>query len=127
MVLIIGGAFQGKRSYALAQYPGIPFPPAKDLSLQDFRQLKGACNLEEYIELSLKKGEDLSCLGEDLIRLNPDLILTMREVGSGIVPIDPFERRYRETVGRVGIVLASFANKVVRVSCGLPMILKETK
>ena len=128
MVLIIGGAYQGKRAYAMAEYPACGFPAAKDLTRQELMKAKGICNLEEFLEKELLEGKDLSDFAGELYRQNPDVVLTVREVGSGIVPIEPFERQYRETVGRVCTELASYAGKVVRVCCGLPLVLKdETK
>ncbi len=46
------------------------------------------------------------------------------EVGCGVVPIDAFERLWREEVGRLCCELAERADAVVRVVCGLPQLLK---
>ena len=46
------------------------------------------------------------------------------EVGGGVVPIDPSERAAREAAGRLSCLLAQRAERVVRVFCGLPMVLK---
>lgn len=40
------------------------------------------------------------------------------EVGYGLVPIDAFERKYREAVGRVNCYLAGEAEQFYRVVCG---------
>lgn len=57
----------------------------------------------------MKAGNDISSLAEDLIRVNPDLILVSDEVGYGVVPIDAFDRAYREAVGRICTKLAHTA------------------
>ncbi len=46
------------------------------------------------------------------------------EVGCGVVPVDAFERLWREEVGRLCCDLSARAQTVVRVVCGLPQILK---
>ena len=47
------------------------------------------------------------------------LVLVSDEVGSGIVPIDAFEREFREKNGRVNCYLASQAEQVIRVPAGI--------
>ena len=47
-----------------------------------------------------------------------------REVGCGLVPMDPGDRAWREAVGRLSCRLAQEAQGVVRLWCGLPVWLK---
>ncbi|MCC8106707.1 MAG: bifunctional adenosylcobinamide kinase/adenosylcobinamide-phosphate guanylyltransferase, partial [Clostridiales bacterium] len=56
---------------------------------------------------------------------NPDLIIVSTELGYGIVPMEPNDRLWRETVGRVCTSLASKSDEVVRVVCGLGTWLKK--
>ena len=42
----------------------------------------------------------MEALAEELIRKNPEVILVSDEVGYGVVPVDAFQRAYREAVGR---------------------------
>ena len=60
-------------------------------------------------------GNDVSKLAERLIQVNPQVVLVSDEVGYGIVPIDPFDRAYREAVGRVCTKLAAYSTQVMRV------------
>ena len=60
------------------------------------------------------------------LQKEPDCILISDEIGNGIVPIDAFERQYREKTGRILIEAAKKADKVVRVICGVRQILKES-
>ena len=60
------------------------------------------------------------------LQKEPDCILISDEIGNGIVPIDAFERQYREKTGRILIEAAKKADKVVRVICGVGQILKES-
>lgn len=53
------------------------------------------------------------------------LIFVTNEVGSGIVPGSSETRLYRDLVGRCNQCVASEADEVVLVSCGIPLILKS--
>lgn len=55
---------------------------------------------------------------------NPEIILISNEIGYGLVPVDAFERRYREQVGRICTKLAQQAERVDRVVCGVGIRLK---
>lgn len=62
-----------------------------------------------------------------LIQKNPGIIIVTNELGYGVVPIDPFDREYRETTGRICTCLAAKAEEVIRVVCGIGMILKKSE
>ena len=51
-------------------------------------------------------------------------VLIGDEIGAGVVPIDPFERRWRDETGTLYQFLAKEAEIVDRVWAGLPMRLK---
>ena len=57
-------------------------------------------------------------------KLRQPEIVTMDEVGCGIVPLDKRERDYREAVGRAGQILAAHADTVYRMICGVPVQIK---
>ena len=61
-----------------------------------------------------------------LERLEPVLpeVVISREIGSGVVPMDPRERAWRELHGQVLRFLAERAKGVTRIFCGLPEVLK---
>lgn len=63
-------------------------------------------------------------LAEYLMAIQPDRILVTNEIGCGIVPLDPFERAYREQTGRICCELAKRSEQVWRVSCGLGQRIK---
>ena len=52
---------------------------------------------------------------EELLQKNPDLILVTNELGYGVVPVDRFDREYREKPGRVCCAIAKQATEVHRV------------
>ena len=59
-----------------------------------------------------------------LLQENPRIVLVTNELGYGIVPIDPFDRSWRELTGRICTELAEHADEVIRVVCGIPVVLK---
>lgn len=54
-----------------------------------------------------------------------NIIFVINEVGMGIVPDNPLSRAFRDLSGRCSQSVAKFANKVVLVSCGIPLSLKD--
>ena len=60
-------------------------------------------------------------LAEELARYE---VVIATEVGGGVVPVDREERAAREAAGRLACLLARRADAVVRVFCGIPVVLK---
>jgi adenosylcobinamide kinase/adenosylcobinamide-phosphate guanylyltransferase len=52
------------------------------------------------------------------------IICVSNEVGMGIVPDNADARLYRDLVGRTNRIIATAADEVIFVSCGLPLFLK---
>ena len=126
MILIVGGAFQGKLDYAcrLTGYKKEDFLDGGTCLEDAAFGAKGIRHFHEYIKNRMKEGRDCQELAEKLLMENPDVVIITNELGYGIVPLDPFDRNWRETVGRVCTGLAKGAERVDRVVCGLGMVLK---
>lgn len=77
-----------------------------------------------YIRRLLEEGRDVREAVGKLLLQNPNLILEVTELGCGIVPVDAFDRNYRETVGRICCELAKEAEAVYRVHCGIGIRIK---
>jgi len=109
MILIIGGAYQGKFEYAKANF-------------KEGHQIIN--NFHKYVRKTMQQGKDPELEAKQLMNKavlagNADkLVLVSDEVGSGIVPIDAFEREFREKNGRVNCYLAGQAEQVIRVTAG---------
>lgn len=71
-------------------------------------------------DLAAKSG-DLPLLAEELARMD---VVIATEVGGGVVPVSRPERDAREAAGRLSCLLAQRAETVIRVFCGIPMVLK---
>jgi adenosylcobinamide kinase/adenosylcobinamide-phosphate guanylyltransferase len=52
------------------------------------------------------------------------IVLVANEVGLGLVPQTPLGRHFRDAAGRLNQEIASFADRVVFVAAGLPLVLK---
>ena len=125
MKMIIGGAFQGKAALAKKEYPEIVWVNGTEADWTAVRNAKGILNFHEFIRSEMQKDNDVSDLAEKLIRCNPEVILVSDEVGYGVVPIDAFDRAYREAVGRICTKLAAYSSEVTRVVCGIGMVIKH--
>ena len=125
MEMMIGGAFQGKEELAKRCYPDVNWSYGTSVTRQELFRADGVIGFHELIKRELQEGKDVSDLAQALIQENPDLIVVSDEVGYGVVPMDAFDRRYREAVGRTCTELASFSSKVTRVVCGIGTVIKE--
>lgn len=111
MILIIGGAYQGKHTYLAQKYPGLPAD-----RLFDYLHL--------WVRAELEAGRDpLDQLTNRLTELRNTVILC-EDIFCGVVPLDPMERRWREATGRCCALAAAHADQVVRLFCGIPTLLK---
>ncbi|MCD8052688.1 MAG: bifunctional adenosylcobinamide kinase/adenosylcobinamide-phosphate guanylyltransferase [Lachnospiraceae bacterium] len=131
MVLITGGAFQGKldRARELAaredREPVIvseEYARAEDIIRADIWD-----QFHAWVKRRMEEGVDAQTEAElaEILAANPRLIIVTREMGCGLVPVDAFERAWRERVGRLGCFLAERAERVYLVTCGVPLCIRE--
>ena len=125
MEMIIGGAFQGKSAYAKEKFPDICWKNGGKLEREDLMKAQGVLEFQEFIKKELRAGKEMDQLAEELAEKNPDIVLVSQEVGYGVVPIDAFDRKYREAVGRICTCLAEKSSKVTRVVCGIGTVIKH--
>lgn len=129
MILITGGVFQGKEAFA-RQLSGLETQAFDDRKADGRTDAPDAAlqkeilvNFHEWIRQIVHAGGDPERYAEQVMRACPKLV-TMDEVGYGIVPIERSDREYREAAGRAGQVLAAGAEHVYRVICGVPVQIK---
>lgn len=114
MILVIGGFGAGKREYVRRELGYADADIAE--GVLDSRPVVYA--LHEIIRKGLTVDDGV------LQTLAEKEVIICDEVGCGVVPIEREAREYRETVGRLCAELAARAEKVVRVYCGIPTVIK---
>ena len=124
MELIIGGAYQGKLTWAVKE-KGFDASGLFDLS-EGFPTCAFSCfyHLEALSRRAVEEGLSADEMLDRLAPFIENSIVISREIGSGIVPMDAFERLWREQHGRLLAMLASRADRVTRIFCGLAEVLK---
>ncbi len=148
MILIVGGSHQGKSRAALRHFNrvnGMESSSVLDGRMMEKRGFGGVeelyeallsadviLHLEKLFEYLMRETENPEDFGSAfLLQMEArekaegrDRVLTADEIGCGIVPLDPFERDYREREGRFCQRAAAQAREVYRILCGLEMRLK---
>ncbi len=123
LVMVIGGMAQGKHRFAAAAWPDAGI--IDDTAACIRRQLQADPSVWSDPPLFFRQLQaDAERLLQQLRTEHQDQVLIYPEVGSGVVPMDPEERIFREAVGRVGCMYAAAADEVYRVTAGLPIRLK---
>ncbi|MDE6880476.1 MAG: bifunctional adenosylcobinamide kinase/adenosylcobinamide-phosphate guanylyltransferase [Oscillospiraceae bacterium] len=107
MIFITGPLYSGKRTYA-CEALGCTMEELAGRAVWDAQALAAGCG-------------DLEALVDKLAQYE---VVIATEVGGGVVPLDGAQRSAREAAGRLSCLLAQRADRVVRVFCGLPVILK---
>lgn len=126
MIFIIGGNSQGKLQFVMDYY-----------SLSEDQVTDGEnCILSEafnkplldklhiLIKRLITAGIEPSDFVMKGIDENPRITIICDELGCGVIPLDKGERAFREVVGRIQCEIAKQADKVFRVYCGIPTLIK---
>lgn len=125
MHFIFGGRGMGMLEYAKGL---VAHPAVLDLGQEDSKEWAEA-NILTNVHLLVKRmaagGEDALAYFNRILPSLYDKIIIGDEVGSGVVPIDPFEREWRDETGRVYQFLAAEACDVTRLWAGIPQLLKR--
>lgn len=124
MILIIGGAYQGKLDYAKSAFEltdGDVFSCAGGEI--DFSK-RCIDKIEEFTWACVHAGVD----PRDYFRENRerwrDSILICRDLSCGVVPMEAELRKWRQINGRLCQYLSGEADQVIRIFCGLEQRLK---
>jgi len=120
MILIIGGAYQGKLTFAKEAF---------DLAEGDIH-VCSAGNMD-FSKRCIYALEEFTWGHPDPVGYFrehraewEDSILILRDVFCGVVPMDPQTRLWRQNTGRLAQYLSREAKQVSRIFCGLEQRLK---
>ena len=126
MILIIGGVYQGKLEYAREHYPEAPVIQCDDmnheLDLPDESCIINALHL--FILAQTKAGiNTYEYLEQHMSRLQ-NKIIVCDDISCGVVPISSELRFWRESTGRCLGLISKNSDKVIRLYCGIPSVIK---
>jgi adenosylcobinamide kinase/adenosylcobinamide-phosphate guanylyltransferase len=108
MVLIFGGAYQGKLAYAKKRF--------EDKNI--------VADFDKWILELLKEGADVALAVRQFIEENPEAVVLCCDISCGVVPTDPIMRKWREAVGRSLAMLSQKSEEVIRMFCGIATKIK---
>ena len=130
MILVFGGAYQGKLEYALDKF---------DMTAEDVYRCSRdgemdlsktvIYGLEEFVYWCTENGVEAKEVlagrfTSDELQPYADKIFIANDVSQGLVPMDATDRAFREMMGRTLLYLAKEADEVHRVFCGIGQRLK---
>ena len=137
MIFVIGGEHQGKLDYVfdITEFKNEDILDCLNidvLKINDILKSNKAIiyNFSNLIRELLKEYDDEGIVKEkvkDIFNNNSFSVIISNEIGYGIVPMDKFERRYRELTGRICCEIAKEAEQVYRVVCGIGTVIKGRK
>ena len=117
--LVTGGAFQGKYAWASAEYPGLSWTDGGICSLDEIHTFQGINRFHLFIRRWLEAGREKEELMDLILERQGEIVLVGDEIGCGLVPIDAFDREYREAAGRICTELAAEAVRADQLVCGI--------
>lgn len=128
MHIVIGGAFNGKKTYVKQRIKSTWFDGELPIAPQTGNVV--ITNLEKIVAKNLQREEQQVALeiAEQLMELDKQcaqLILIVTDISRGIVPVDPLERQLRDTCGRLYQVLFKEAATITRVWYGIAETIKK--
>lgn len=125
MNLIFGGAYQGKLEYAKRQFTiDSVFTCSSQKAELDFAA-DAIDHLEDFALACVRQGLEAKAYLDQHRDEWRGKVMICNDLSQGIVPMEPELRELREMTGRMMIYLASCAESVTRVFCGLPQVIKE--
>ena len=118
MILIFGGAYQGKLEYAREKFEIDRVSDCYEGGDPDF-SAEAICGIEAFVTDCVKRGVEAKDFFVDTADKWQDKILIITDTSQGVVPIDRDVRAAREMNGRLMLYLSGEAERVIRVFCGI--------
>lgn len=126
MILIIGGAYQGKLDFAKNEFnigeSDIFYCNDKNIEIDFNKNI--IANIDKFILAMIKNNKEPIKYINDNIHKFSNKIITCEDISCGVVPIDYQMRVLRESIGHCLSILSKNSDRVVRLFCGIPMDLK---
>ena len=123
MIFVFGGAHQGRSDFVKELGYSQIVTLNEETRVPDFSA--GAVRaLDRWALGCVRRGEEPAELLASWEELWKDCAMIGTDFSCGVVPMDAQMRAWREANGRMNNYLAGRAERVVRMFCGLPQILK---
>ena len=120
MIFIFGGRCQGKLQFAKQKFgENLSVCCLKENKIESIASFDIITNIEETVKMLLKEGQKPSEFFKKNIDVFENKIIIGNEIGCGIVPVDEFEREWRDETGWVYQLLSKNSKEVYRVWCGI--------
>lgn len=127
MKLVIGGYAQGKLNYVLGKYDVEASKIFDGEIPENIEEEQGTVVINYFHNWVRKNIAYDGCPEKEIfefVEKYPNCVIISDEIGNGIVPVEAFEREYRERTGRILVHLAKKAEEVERVICGIGQKIK---
>lgn len=118
MILVFGGAYQGKTDYAVKEFGRSTVCDLSESGEPDFTK-EIITGIDDFASRLTAGGENPSEYFESRRDLWEDSVLVVTDTSQGVVPMDIEVRAAREANGRLITYLAGEAEQVHRVFCGI--------
>ena len=121
MVLIFGGAYMGKQTYARERLGVTEIARCAPAPVYD---TGCAAGLEQFSLDCARRGVDAAQALLAQKEQWKDCVLIAGDLSCGVVPLDPLERAWREENGKMLRMLAEQAERVIRIWYGIAQVIK---
>ena len=122
MILIFGGAHQGKLAYAMERF-GFTEEHIYHCSDEDANMPEGKkiiYGIDRWVLALVRADMDVISEIKRFIKNNEDVVVICNDISCGVVPACAVMRKWREETGRAMGMLARHSQEAVRLFCGIP-------
>ena len=126
MILIFGGAYQGKLDYALKRFNWTENDVYRcdDGNISNPAGKKIIYEIDKWFLALIKNNLDIEAALNKFINENMDAVVICNDISCGVVPVEKLQRAWREATGRSLAVLSGLASEAIRLFCGIPSKIK---
>ena len=126
MILIFGGVYQGKLTYAMEVFgctdEQVYHCSDKNTSVPCDKKV--VYEIDRWILALVQTEANIPEQVTQFMKENREAIVICNDISCGVVPTDNTLRKWREETGRALTMLAEQSKEVIRLFCGIPTRIK---